>query len=147
MKFIGPDAAPYAYYLRKIFTKKVPTANELSKFYVMSSSKNPLCDSDIDSSHQKPSRKIPNSTKTRSSPGQIRPLMPFSFAICVLTKSLQLTNYQKFTSLEARKPQSVIVISIPLIKCRRMRCLTLQKDEVHQARCGDVGQLASLSMY
>jgi len=44
-----------------------------------------------------------------------------------LTKSLHLTNYRKFTPLQAPKPPCVIVISIPLIKSRRMRCLTLQK--------------------
>ncbi len=105
---------------------RIPT--ELSKFYVISSSKTPLFDSDIDSSHQKPSNEIPNSPKRTTPTGRIRLLMTISFAIYVLTKSLHLTNYRKFTSLEAPKPQCVIVISIPLIKSRRMRCQTPQKD-------------------
>jgi hypothetical protein len=71
----------------------------LSKVYVMSMSmgirkpKTPMCDSDIDSSHQKPANKMTNSTKTRSSSGQIRHLilMTTSFAIYVLTLEL-VTN-------------------------------------------------------
>ena len=103
-KFIKPDTAPYAYWLRCPCTDHARTPTELSIFYVIGISKTLMCDSDIDSSHQNPSSKMSNSTKTRSSSGQIRSLMPFSFAICVLTKSLKLTNYLKFTSLEARKP-------------------------------------------
>jgi hypothetical protein len=122
---------------------RIPT--ELSKFYVISSSKIPLFDSDIDSSHQKPSNEIPNSPKKWIPSGRIRLLMTISFAIYVLTKSLHLTNYRKFTLLEAPKPPCVIVISIPLIKSRRMRCLTSQKDEAHQARYGPLCLLASQS--
>jgi hypothetical protein len=109
--------------------------------------KTPMCDSDIDSSHQKPSNEMSNSSKRRSSSGQIRLLMLISFAIYVLTKSLHLTNYGKFTPLEAQNPQCVIVISIPLIKSRRMRCRTPQKHGVHRARYGSLCLLASLSMY
>ena len=66
--------------------------------------KTPMCDSDIDSSHQEPSNKVTNSTKTRNSSGQMRLLilMTTSFAIYVLTLQL-VTNtetnnkYLKFT--------------------------------------------------
>ena len=85
-------------------TEKVPAPNALSKFHVISSSETLMCACDIDSSHQKPSNKMSNSTKTWSSSGHIRLLMAISFAFYVLTKSLQPTNYRKFTSLEARKP-------------------------------------------
>ena len=34
---------------------------ELSSYYVISRTKTPMCDSDIDSSHQKPSNKMSNS--------------------------------------------------------------------------------------
>ena len=49
--------------------------------------KTPMCASDIDSSHQEPSNKMTNSTKTRNSSGQMRLLilMTTSFAIYVLT--------------------------------------------------------------
>ena len=136
MKIIKLDTAPYAYGLLYPCTDHARTPTELSKFYVIRSSKTFMCNSDIDSSHQNPSSKMSNSSKTRRSSGQIRPLMPISFAIYVLTKSPHLTNYRKFTPLQAPKPPCVIVISIPLIKSRRMRCLALQISEVHWVKCG-----------
>ena len=70
MKFIGPDTAAYAYYFRYLCTDEVPAPNEISKVYAVTSSKTPMCDSDIDSSHQKPSNEMPNSSKTRNPPGK-----------------------------------------------------------------------------
>ena len=123
MNFIGQDKATYTYLLRYLCTDEVPTPNELSKFYVVRSPKTPMCDSDIDSSHQKPPNKMSNSVideVCRSMQG----FLCISFAIYVLKKSLHLTHYRNFMSQAALKPQCVIVISIPLIKSRRMRYLT-----------------------
>jgi hypothetical protein len=74
------------------------TPTNLSKFYIIRSSKTPTCASDIDSPHQMQSNEMSNSTNRRSSSGQIRPLLPISFAIHVLTESLQRPNYRNFTS-------------------------------------------------
>ena len=120
MKFIGPDTAFYDYWLRYLCTDEAPTPNELSKIYVVRSPKNPMCDSDIDSSHQRPSNMMSNSPKRLTPSVRIRLLMTIRFAIYVLTKPLHLTNYRKFNSLETLKPPCVIVISIPLIESHRI---------------------------
>ena len=57
------------------------------------------------------------------------------------------TNLSNFTSYAAPKPPRVVVISIPLTKCSRMRCLTPQIDEVQAAKYGRLCLLALLSMY
>ena len=117
------------------------------KFTSLEAQKPPMCGSDIDSFHQKPSNEVSNSSKRWSLSGQVRLLMPVSFRQNLLIKSLQRTNYRKFTPLEAQNPPCVKVISIPLIKSRRTRCKAPQKNGVHRARYGSLCILASLSMY
>ena len=84
--------------LRYLCTKEVPAANELSKLTSLEAPKPPICDSDIDSSHQRPSNEMSNSSKRRSSSGQKRLLMSISFAFYVLTMPVHRPNYRNFMS-------------------------------------------------
>ena len=61
-------------------------------------------------------------------------------------QALDIKNL-RHEQFENPKPPCVIVISVPLIKSRRIRCLTPQKHEVHRAKYGRLCLLASLSMY
>jgi hypothetical protein len=116
----------------RVLTKSLLRPN-FRNFTSKAAPKPPICFSDIDSPHQMPSNEMSNSTNRRSILGEVWPLVPISFSIHVLAKSLHRPNYRNFTSRAAPKPPCVLVISIPLIKCRRMRCLTPSIGEIHRA--------------
>ena len=73
--------------------------------------------------------------------------MPIIYATYLPTEPLQRPNFRDFDITSAFKSPKLIVISIPLIKRRRMRCLAHQKDEVHRAGYGRLCLLSLLPMY